>query len=183
MRPGTQTARVREPLANGAPDWFMALKGTQFVSLFLQVLVVGAFWGTWLGLSRSMMTLTPETFLEVGHLMVENFGPIMRLLVPAAVLSTLLCGVLLFKIRPEAAYLTLAGFLCFVGATLITLLVNVPIDELIAGWTVATLPADWREIRDRWETFHTFRTFLSLAGLASTLAGSLLPIRDRAVPT
>ena len=65
--------------------------------------------------------------------------------------------------------------------TLITLLVNVPIDGLIAGWTVATLPADWREIRDRWEVFHAARTFLSLAGLACVLAGSLLPTRERAV--
>ena len=62
------------------------------------------------------------------------------------------------------------------GATAITLLVNVPIDELMAGWTLATLPADWTQIRDRWESFHTLRTFLSLGGLAATLAGSLLPV-------
>lgn len=52
---------------------------------------------------------------------------------------------------------------------------DVPIDEMMAGWTVATLPADWMQIRDRWETYHTARTFVTLGGVAATLAGSLLP--------
>ena len=45
----------------------------------------------------------------------------------------------------------------------------------MAGWTVATLPPDWAQIRDRWEWFHTLRTFVTLGGLAATLAGSRLP--------
>lgn len=160
----------------------MAVRVTQFVSIFLLVLVVGALWGTWLGLSRSIATLTPETFLEVGHVMIGNFGPVMPVLMPAAVLSTLLSGILLFGVRPRAAYLTLAGFLFFVGVTLVTVLGNVPIDDLIDGWTPATLPADWREARDRWQALHTVRTFLSLAGLACVLLGSLLPPRRPEAP-
>ena len=56
---------------------------------------------------------------------------------------------------------------------LLQLLANVPIDEMMAGWTPATLPADWAQVRDRWEAYHTVRTFLSLGGIAATLAGSL----------
>jgi hypothetical protein len=71
----------------------------------------------------------------------------------------------------------LLGFGCFALATATTLMVNVPIDEIMSGWTAATLPADWTQIRDRWETFHTLRTFLCLGGVAATLAGSLLSTR------
>ena len=99
----------------------------------------------------------------------------MSVLMPAAVLCTLLSAVLVYRRRATAGYLLLVGFACVVGATAVTLLVNVPIDEMIAGWTLATLPADWTQVRDRWETYHTVRTFLSLGGLAATLAGSLLP--------
>jgi uncharacterized membrane protein len=153
----------------------LAVRATEFVAIFLQVLVVGAFWGSWIGLSRSIDTLTPATFLEVGHVMMADYGPIMSVLMPAAVLSTLLSAVLVYKRQAAAGYLVLAGFGCVVGATAITLLVNVPIDEMMAGWTLATLPADWTQVRDRWETYHTVRTFLSLGGLAATLAGSLFP--------
>jgi uncharacterized membrane protein len=156
-------------------DWSLAIRAMQFVANFLQVLVVGAFWGSWIGLSRSIDTLAPATFVEVGHVMMANYGPIMSVLMPAAVLATLVAGILVYRRNPAAGYLTLAGCACVVGATAITLLVNVPIDEMMAGWTVATLPADWMQIRDRWETYHAARTFVTLAGLAATLAGSLLP--------
>ena len=153
----------------------LAVRATEFVAIFLQVLVVGAFWGSWIGLSRSIDTLTPGTFLEVGHVMIADYGPIMSVLMPAAVLATLLSTVLVYQRQARAGHLLLAGFACFVGATAITLLVNVPIDQVIAGWTLSTLPADWTQVRDRWETYHTARTFLSLGGIAATLAGSLLP--------
>jgi hypothetical protein len=153
----------------------LAVRATEFVAIFLQVLVVGAFWGSWIGLSRSIDTLTPATFVEVGHVMMADYGPIMSVLMPAAVLATLAAGILVYRRHPTAGYLTMLGFVCVLTATATTLLVNVPIDEVMAGWTVATLPPDWAQIRDRWESFHTFRTFVTLGGLAATLGGSLLP--------
>jgi hypothetical protein len=33
-------------------DWSLATRATQFGAVFLQILV-GAFWGSWIGLSRS----------------------------------------------------------------------------------------------------------------------------------
>jgi hypothetical protein len=156
-------------------DWSLAIRATQFVALFLQALVVGAFWGSWVGLSRSIATLTPATFVEVGHVMMVNYGPIMSVLMPAAILATLVAGVLVYRRNATAGILTLVGCACVVGATAITLIVNVPIDEVMAGWTVATLPPDWMQVRDRWETYHAARTFVTLGGLAATLAGALLP--------
>ena len=65
--------------------------------------------------------------------------------------------------------------MCVAVATATTLIVNVPVNEMMAGRTVATLPAEWMQVRDRWEADHTARTFVTLGGLAGTLAGSLLP--------
>jgi hypothetical protein len=58
-------------------------------------------------------------------------------------------------------------------AIAITLAVNVPIDNQIKIWTTTSLPPDWTQVRDRWETFHTGRTFLSLTALASVLLALL----------
>jgi hypothetical protein len=38
---------------------------------------------------------------------------------------------------------------------------------------VDTLPPDWGAIRERWEAYHTARTFISLAGFGSTLAAAV----------
>jgi hypothetical protein len=157
-------------------DWSLATRATQFVAIVLQVLVVGAFWGSWIGLSRFMDTLTPATFVEVGHVMMEGYGPIMSVLMPVTLLATLVAAALTYRRQRLAGLLVLAGFVCVAVATATTLLVNVPIDVMMAGWTATTLPADWMQIRDRWEAYHTARTFVTLAGLAVTLAGSLLPV-------
>jgi hypothetical protein len=58
-------------------------------------------------------------------------------------------------------------------ALLITLLVEVPIDNQIRTWTVQTIPADWTTMRARWQVYHTGRTFLSLASLASLILAAL----------
>lgn len=146
----------------------------QFVSILLSALVTGVFWGTWLGLSRSIALLPPETFLTVGHTMIRNLGTVMEILMPAAILSIAAVLYLLYRARStKSLYLTLAGFVLFVIALLITLIVEVPIDNQIAEWTAASLPANWQQLRDRWELFHTIRSWVSVIGLALLLGGAL----------
>jgi uncharacterized membrane protein len=151
-----------------------ALAIWQFISILLLALVTGVFWGTWLGLSRSMASLTPETFLTIGHMMIGNLGTIMAILMPTAILAVLPVLYLLYRERSRALYLTVAGFALFVIALLITLIVEVPIDNQIGEWTVTSLPANWQQLRDRWELFHAIRSWVSVIGLALLLGGALL---------
>lgn len=155
-----------------------ALEVWQFTNIFLLSLVTGVFWGTWLGLGRSMSSLSAETFLEVGHAIIGNLGMIMAILMPVAMLSTLPVLYLLYLRRPKRFYTTLIGFVLFVVALLITLLIEVPLDFQFQQWTLATLPANWQQLRDRWEWFHCVRSWLAVMGLALLLAGALF-WRDR----
>lgn len=150
-----------------------ALQIWQFINILLSALVTGVFWGTWLGLSRSMSTFSPETFLAIADAMIGNLGTIMAMLVPAALLTTLPVLYLLYRRRSEAFYITLGGFAFFVVALLITLLVEVPLDVEFQTWTVATLPSNWEQLRDRWEWYHVVRSWASVAGLALLLASAL----------
>jgi uncharacterized membrane protein len=152
----------------------MALKIWQFISIFLLALVTGVFSGPWLGLSRSIATFEPEVFLAIGHRMIRNLAPVMPFLMPAAILSLVPVLVLSYSDRPQTFYLTLAALALFIVALLITLIVEVPIDNQIMKWTAATLPANWQQLRDRWETFHVMRTFASVAGLALALIAALV---------
>jgi len=153
---------------------FHALEIWQFISILLSALVTGVFWGTWLGLSRSMASLTPETFLSIGHAMIGNLGLIMAILMPAAILATLPVLFLLYRRRSRALYPTLVGFALVVIALVVTLIVEVPIDNQIEAWTVASLPTNWQQLRDLWELFHVIRTWVSVIGLALLILGALL---------
>lgn len=161
----------------------MKLKMTQFISIFLLVLVTGVFWGTWFSLSRSITSITPGTFLEIGNTMIRNVAWPMRFLFPAALLATLLVLAGWFRERrgrrlDRAFFLTLAGLSLFVAALLVTLPVNVPIDNQVRYWTVSTLPSNWEQLRDPWQFYHSLRTFASLGGLTLILAGALF-VNDR----
>jgi uncharacterized membrane protein len=150
------------------------LKLVQFVSIMLYVLVAGVMWGTWLSLARTMTEYDAATFLADGQHMINNLATVMAVLMISAVLVGAVVVVLLFWSRSTvAAWLALAGLLLMIAVMAITLVVEVPIDNLIANWTEATLPADWQQIRARWAAFHTLRTFLSLGAVAAAVAAAL----------
>jgi uncharacterized membrane protein len=146
----------------------MRTRTAQAVTIVLFALVMGVFWGTWFALSRTMNRLSAETFVAVGHEMIRNLGVPMAILLPLALLSALVTLVLLWQGgRAASFWWLLAGFLLMVAALVITLAVEVPIDNKIEVWTAATLPGDWRSIQSRWETFHTIRSFLSIAAVVA----------------
>lgn len=146
----------------------------QFINIVLFALVAGVLWGTWFSLSRSIASITPETFLEIGRTMIRNLAWPMRLLLPASILSALAVVLLLFRQKPAGAfYFASSGLIFFVVVLMVTLLVNVPIDNQIKRWAPGTLPSDWKRIRNRWQLYHTVRTFASLAGFGCALTSAL----------
>ena len=133
---------------------------------------MGVFWGTWFTLSRSIVAFRPQSFLDIGQTAIRNLAVPMSILMPASLASALILLALLPK-RSMAFALAVAGFVLMLGALVVTLGVEVPIDNQIKAWTVATVPADWQAKRDRWELYHALRTFVSIAALASVTASTL----------
>jgi len=151
----------------------MKLKIAQFVSIMLFALVTGVFWGTWFGLSRSITEITPATFLETGQQFIRNLARPMSVLMPVTIVSAVLVLWWLPRKRSRAFVLTASALLLMILATVITVGVEVPIDNQIKVWTVQTLPSNWQAIRERWEWFHGLRTLASVVSLALIVAGSL----------
>jgi uncharacterized membrane protein len=150
----------------------MKTKTALFLTIMSFALVTGVFWGTWFSLSRSIASVSPAAFLENGRIFIGNLAMPMRILMPGA----LLCGMVsaaLTRRDPAVFRFTVAGVLLLILAMIITLSVNVPIDNQIKTWTLQSLPADWEGVRDRWEAFHTFRTFVSIGALASVAVAGL----------
>jgi Anthrone oxygenase len=146
----------------------------QFINMFLYALVAGVFWGTWFSLSRSIPSITPATFLEIGRIMIDNLGGPMSLLMPAASLMNLAVCIVMFRRRQSKPLIfACAALLLLLVALTLTLTVNVPIDNQIKRWTLTTLPVDWESTRNRWEFAHSMRTFASLIGLGCAFASAL----------
>jgi hypothetical protein len=150
------------------------LKPLLFLSVMLYVLVAGVMWGTWLSLGRTMTRYDATTFLADGKHMIANLATVMAVLMIAAVVVGLAVVVLLFRAgSTTAGWLSLVALLLIIAVLVITLAVEVPIDNLIKTWTQATLPPDWMETRARWAAFHTLRTFVSLGAVTAAVVAAL----------
>jgi uncharacterized membrane protein len=148
-------------------------KVTTFAGLFLLALVTGVFWGTWFTLTRSIETFSAGEFIHIGQTIIRNVAWPMRILMPACILFMIVSALLLTEKNSAAFYLSVTACLLIAIALLITLLVEVPIHNQIRTWTAEIVPPDWTTLRARWQAFHTARTFVSLASLASLILAAL----------
>src|SRR5262249_60932020 len=98
-----------------------------------------------------------------GRTMIGNLGSSMPFLLPAALVSGVVLCVLLFRHRQKAGYTLAAGSVALLlGALVITLAVNGPIDRQIQSWTTTTVPPDVAALRARGEFYHRLRTFVAV---------------------
>ena len=144
----------------------MRRKFLELITAILLTLVAGVFWGTWFSLSRSMHVLSSDIFITIGKEIMKNVAVTMSIIMPASIAGMLLLLISSWKVRTVYFYCILAALILFIMALIITLAVEVPIDNQIRTWTATTTPADWQDIRDRWERYHTIRTFLSLTSVS-----------------
>lgn len=133
------------------------------------VLVTGVFWGTWFSLSRTMHTFPAETFIAIGKQIMQNVATGMSIMMPLGIIGLLVLMLLAGKRKKAHFYWLLSTLVLFITALVITLFIEVPIDNQIRRWSPDAIPVDWQVVRDRWQLYHTDRTFISLAGIACYL--------------
>jgi uncharacterized membrane protein len=142
----------------------------QLMSLLLVMLITGVFWGTWFTLTRSIDNFEPECFLAIGKAIIHNVAWPMRIMMPLGIISA---GVLTWLMRKEkiTLYFTAASLILLIITLIITVAIEVPIDNQIKTWNVDTLPANWQDLRYRWNIFHTIRTFTSISSFVCLSVG------------
>ncbi|MCC6179318.1 MAG: hypothetical protein IT305_28765 [Chloroflexi bacterium] len=114
--------------------------------------------------------LSGAEWLAVQHTFYGDFVIVGGIAEVLGLLSSL--GILaLVRHRRITAALVLIGALGFAGMLLSFAFGNRPIDDAIATWTPATLPADWAEFRDQWDDAHALSAAFAAVSLASLLFG------------
>jgi hypothetical protein len=143
----------------------MALEAAEVVSIVLLALIGGMYWGPWLALTRTMAAFEPEVFLAVVDRLSRNMAPVMTVLTPLALLSTAPVLAFSYGSRPATFALTIVSLVLLGITLLVTVQVEVPIVRRIESWTVATVPEDWEQQRDRWGAFHLLRVVPAVVAL------------------
>ena len=141
------------------------MKAIEFITLILASLVMGVFWGTWFTLTRSLNDFSAAEFIHIGKTIINNVAIPMRIIMPATLLFMLIAVLQSWRLKRYAFPFYILSFLLMVITLIITVAVEVPIDNQIKTWTATTIPANWESLRERWDVFHTIRTFTAIASV------------------
>jgi uncharacterized membrane protein len=96
---------------------------------------------------------------------------------PATLLVLILLCIASVRLRPSF-YLFCSATILMIVTLLITVGVEVPIDNQIKTWTVETIPDNWTELRQTWDRFHALRTLTSILSFISLTIGVLMSVKQ-----
>ncbi|WP_183580912.1 anthrone oxygenase family protein [Mucilaginibacter sp. X5P1] len=140
----------------------MAFYITQFAALSLLFLLSGVFWGSWLSIGRSFHEFPLSEFVHIAQIINRNLGVSMRIIsIPCIILMIL--SAWLFPQKGFVEFLLYpCSILLIISALLITVLIEVPMNNKIISWTTESAPLNWKDIRKRWQFYNDIRTLISL---------------------
>lgn len=147
------------------------VKTLRFLSLICTTLVLGLTLTHDLEIPGKHL-LSGAEWLQIQHTFYGGFAIVGGIAEILGLLSTALLAFLLRE-RRTALILALIAALCFAGMLALFAFGNNPLNQQIATWTPATLPANWREVRDAWDSFHAASSGLAALSLVCLLIAIL----------
>lgn len=153
-----------------------ALRIARFVNLLLASLLVGNGVGATFAIHPALRSLPDREFFEAERAITPRYGSIMRVLMPAAVVSCI--NVLrLMRDRSSPAFgLTVAGSVNLVGVIVVTG-IELPLN-IRTMRTSRDDVSNWVASRERWNRFNGIRTALTLQGWVLLCLAALTRNRD-----
>lgn len=152
------------------------------VAVFATGLIAGIFVGN-LASTPARSALEPSAFVQYQQIVHVYYQVMMIFLLGVAAISCVAWLVTLRKRWRSAEFLlaasSLAGIVIMIA---ITRAVNVPINEQLMTWNIASPPADLRVVWARLESVHLLRTVISIiAFVLAITAASTRPDRSDSV--
>jgi hypothetical protein len=146
-----------------------------FVNLVLVGLTAGSFFATQLGQVRVQKRLDAPDFVLVKRRFEEALGRVMPALTIAAGISLFVLVVTVWSAGPVLPTLAGLAAACWIGAVVVTLVLNAPVNAVAKTWSPESPPADWKALRDRWHLGQTVRTPLAVASFVLVSLMAVLP--------
>ena len=144
----------------------------RMVGLFFAGIFAG-FLVTVLVLEATLRSYDASVYTQVRHVELVHLDDLATALLAPALLATAVLIAVTIRSRAAGFWWTAAGLVLLVAVLVTTLVVNLPINADQLGWAVPAPPADWAQVRDRWQVAHAARTGAAVIAFACLIrAGS-----------
>lgn len=128
-----------------------------------------------LGGAPLLLSLPAERYVPVHQFLVTRFDPFM----PICMITAMLADAALAALAGGAAPVP-AGIACILllGAVVVSLVKNVPINKWVGSLEPGVVPPDWERIdpRVRWRNWNLVRTALAVTALLANAAAAALSL-------
>jgi hypothetical protein len=141
------------------------------ISRFVQLLTMGLYtgipFGDGIGVTPIRPKLPATSFALFQQDLHSRFGKLM----PALLISSLLAGITWLSLQRrnyksrEFVFTTLAT-VCNLSVMILTILINVPVNETFMTWQASTPPENVMQLWAPWEGSHNIPTVIALLGFA-----------------
>jgi uncharacterized membrane protein len=152
----------------------------RFVSLLFGGLFTG-FLLTVLVLESTLRTVDASTYTQVRQVELARLDDLAFATLVPTLIATAVLVFLAARNRQPVFWLMLTALLLLVTVFVTTLVFNVPINTDQLTWNVESPPADWAQVRARWQFAHTVRTgaaVLAFGCLSAATVGASLRTRQ-----
>lgn len=154
----------------------MAFRILRFLAVLLTAIVLGA------GLAHlfefpNKMDLSRDDYLIVQQ--IYRGWALLGIALIGALIVTLVLAIAVRK-KPTIFALTVTALLCLAASLAIFFTFTYPANQQTANWTF--LPADWEELRDRWEYSHAVNAVLYLVALSALVWSLIAPQEQNRKP-
>ena len=154
----------------------MSPSTAQFIEL-AAVVVAGTMVGNELAVALfvhpQLWRLDEATHVRAVQPLAAVLGAVMPFWYAATLLGSLGVALLVRPAGSPGHVLALAAAGLFAAMIVYTLLLPVPINNQVARWRPEALPANWRELRRRWDALHAFRVVVLAVALVLLVAACL----------
>ncbi len=142
----------------------MALRLVQFLAVVLMGVQLGVSYAHFMQMPGKL-SLPLDCYILVQNQVISYRVKLAFIEIPSLV-STALATILIRRQR-LVFWLTLIGLVCMILMWLVWALFIQPINQQIDGWTPATVPSNWTDLRYQWHFYHLVRLGIASLGMAA----------------
>ncbi|MBK8467040.1 MAG: DUF1772 domain-containing protein [Chloracidobacterium sp.] len=144
----------------------------------VQVLVTGLISGIFIAIATTepaRLSIEPSAFVQLQ----QGIHVVYLRMMPPLVIAAILAGIvwlisLRSQVRSAAFFLAAIATVCSIGAFILTVAVNFPLNDLLMTWNAASPPANVKALWLPWESAHIVRTVIYMIAFVCAITGSVL---------
>jgi len=156
----------------------MTTKIILFAAILTYSIIVSQSFMYILALKRVQVSLGAIPYMELRKQIDASMRRNFKYVVYAALLTNLLLVVFTIKNPGSLLFLSAAfAFVALIADTLITVKGNLPINDVINGWTSDRYPENWADYRAKWLITFQYRQIANIAGFVSLLVGAVFGVK------